>query len=49
MILSVRQIIEGVLAKRNLYATLLFVIFTKAFDSIHRGKLAQIQLEYDLL
>ena len=29
-------------------ATLLFVDFTKAFDSIHRGKMEQIQLTYGL-
>ena len=35
-ILTIRRILEGVRAK-NLQATLLFVDFTKAFDSIHRG------------
>ncbi len=39
--------IEGVRAK-NLQATLLFVDFTKAFDSIHRGKMEQILLAYGL-
>ena len=33
---------------KNLQATLLFVDFTKAFNSIHRGKMEQIQLAYDL-
>ena len=37
------RILEGVQAK-NLLATLLFVDFTKAFDSIHRGKMEQILL-----
>ena len=37
-ILTIRRILEGVRAK-NLRATLLFVDFTKAFDSIHRGKI----------
>ena len=32
--------------QKNLQATLLFVDFTKAFDSIHRGKLKQILLAY---
>ena len=32
----------------NLQATLLFVNFSKAFDSIHRGKTKQILLAYDL-
>ena len=40
-ILTIRRILEGVRAK-NLQATLLFVDFTKAFDSIHRGKMEQI-------
>ena len=34
--------------QKNLLATLLFVDFTKAFDSIHRGKMEQILLAYDL-
>ena len=40
-ILTIRRILEGVRAK-NLQATLLFVDFTKAFDSIHSGKMEQI-------
>ena len=36
-ILTIRRILEGVRAK-NLQATLLFVDFTKAFDSTHRGE-----------
>ena len=36
------------LYKKNLQATLLFVDFTKAFDSIHRGKMEQILLAYGL-
>ena len=31
-----------VYAQKNLQATILFVDFTKAFDSIHRGKMEQI-------
>ena len=46
-ILTIRRILEGVQAK-NLQVTLLFVDFTKAFDSIHRGKMAQILLAYGL-
>ena len=42
-ILTIRRILEGVRAK-NLQATILFVDFTKAFDSIHRGKVEQILL-----
>ena len=46
-ILTIRRILEGVRAK-NLQVTLLFVAFTKAFDSIHRGKMEQILLAYGL-
>ena len=46
-ILTIRRILEGVQAK-NIKATLLFVNFTKAFDSIHRGKMEQILLVYGL-
>ena len=37
-ILTIRRILEGVRSK-NLQATILFIDFTKAFDSIHRGKM----------
>ena len=43
----IHRIIEGVRAK-NLQPTILFVDFTKAFDSIHRGKMEQILLAYGL-
>ena len=46
-ILTIRRIIEGVRAI-NLEATILFDDFTKAFDSIHRGKIEQILLAYGL-
>ena len=46
-ILTISRILEGVRAK-NLQATILFVDFTKAFDSIHRGKMEQILLAYGL-
>ena len=46
-ILTIRRILEGVQAK-NLQAMLLFVNFTKAFDSIPRGKMEQILLAYGL-
>ena len=46
-ILTIRRILEGVRAK-NLQATILFVDFTKAFDSIHRGKMEQILLAYSV-
>ena len=46
-ILTIHQILEGVCAK-NLKATILFVDFTKAFDSIYRGKMEQILLTYGL-
>ena len=44
-ILIIRRILEGVRAK-NLEATLLFVDFSKAFDSIHRGKMEWILLTH---
>ena len=37
--------LEGVRTK-NLQATLLFVDFTRAFDSIHKGKMEHILLAY---
>ena len=46
-ILTIRRILKGVRAK-NLQATLIFVDFTKAFDSIHRGKMEQILLAYGI-
>ena len=46
-ILTIRRILQGVRAK-NLESTILFVDFTKAFDSIHRGKMEQIILAYFL-
>ena len=46
-ILTIRRILEGVQAK-NLQTTLLFVDFTKAFDSIHRRKMEQSLLAYGL-
>ena len=46
-ILTLHQILESVRAK-NLEATILFVDFTKALDSIHRGKMEQILITYSL-
>ena len=46
-ILTISWILEGFRAK-NLEATLLFVDFSKAFDSIHGGKMEQILLANDL-
>ena len=46
-IFTIHQILEGVHAK-NLEATISFVNFTKAFDSIHRGKMEQILITYSL-
>ena len=46
-ILTICRILEGVRAK-DLQATILFVEFTLAFDSIHRGKMEQILLEYSI-
>ena len=47
-ILTIRRIFEGVRAKK-LDATILFVDFSKTFDSIYRGKMEQILLVYGLL
>ena len=41
--LTIRRILENVPAK-NLEATILFIDFSKALDSIHRGKTEQILL-----
>ena len=46
-ILTIRRILEDICSK-NLQATILFVDFTKAFDSIHRDKMEQILLAYGL-
>ena len=45
--LTIHQVLEGVRAKK-LWAPILFVDFTKAFDSIHRGKMEQILLAYGI-
>ena len=45
-ILTIRRILG--LHTKNLEATILFVRFSKAFDSIHRGKMEQILLAYGL-
>ena len=46
-ILTIRRIIKGVRAK-NLEATLLFIDFSKEFDSIHGWKMEQILRAYGL-
>ena len=46
-ILTIHWILEGVRAKK-LNATILFVDFSLAFNSIHRGKMEQILLAYGL-
>ena len=46
-ILTIRRILEGVRPK-NQQATILLVNFTKAFDSIPRGKMEQILRAYGL-
>ena len=45
--LTIHRILEGVRAK-DLEATLWFEDFSKAFDSIHRGRMGQIILAYGL-
>ena len=46
-ILTIRRIVEGAKSKQ-LCATLLFMDFSKAFDSIHRGKMREILNVYGL-
>ena len=46
-ILIIRRFLQGVRAKK-LVITILFIDFFKAFDSIHREKMEQILLAYDL-
>ena len=46
-ILTIRRILAG-LREKNLLAIILFVDVTKAFDSIHRGKMEQILLAYGI-
>ena len=46
-VFTICRTLEGVRAK-NLQVTILFVDFTNAFDSIHRGKMEQILLAYDI-
>ena len=46
-IITVRRIIEGV-KEKNLVASLIFVDFSKDFDSIHRAKMALILKSYGI-
>ena len=46
-ILALRRIIEGAKAK-NLKATMVFIDFKKAFDSVHRGLLTKILKAYGI-
>ena len=46
-ILTIRRILEGVRAN-NLPAVLLFIDFSKAFDSIHHGKMRDILIAYGI-
>ena len=46
-ILTARIIIDGV-KTMQIPATLLFVDFSKAFDSVHRGKMEKILLAYGI-
>ena len=47
-ILTILRIVEGVYTKKKLEATPLLGDFSKAFDSIYRGKIEQILQAYDL-
>ena len=44
-ILTIRRILE-VLRPKNIEATILFVDFSKTFESINRGKMEQILFTY---
>ena len=46
-ILTLRRLIEGI-KEKQLPAILTFVDFSKAFDSIHRGKLMEILKAYGI-
>ena len=46
-ILTIRRIVEGAKSKQ-LSAILLFIDFSKAFDSIHRGNMREILNVYGL-
>ena len=46
--MTICRILEGV-REKNLLVTILFVDFTKDFDSIHRGKMEQILQAYSIL
>ena len=46
-ILTIRHILEGVRAN-NLPAVLQFIDFSKAFDSIHHGKMRDILIAYGI-
>ena len=45
---TICRIIKRIRSKKNLKATLSFLDFSKAFDSIHRGKIERILLAYGL-
>ena len=47
-ILALRRLLEGV-KEKNLKATLIFINFRKAFDSIHKGKMLKILRAYGVL
>ena len=46
-ILTVRRIIEGI-KEKNLVACIIFIDFSKAFDSIHTPKMAEILKSYGI-
>ena len=46
-ILALRRLIENV-KRKNLKSVILFVDFSKAFDSVHRGKMLRILKAYGI-
>ena len=46
-ILTIRRVLEGI-KQKNLPVTILFIDFSKAFDSIHREKMLKILLSYGI-
>ena len=46
-ILAIRRVVEGI-QNRNKKAIIVYVDFRKAFDSIHKGMMITILIDYDI-